>query len=206
MQLVDAEHFLFSSNGDKFKHPDRQAVQAVIHGAAPQAHAVVQLPQRLQRALGSRLASCQRGLRHALSRAGRMASPCHCWPEAALHQTRYAWTDQQATPDWSRFHAAMVSGTMQGEILSACEARVGLAGLPEDCARRIQRHHPQRCCRPLAAAGLPFVRHRLLHGQVSPRRQRAAWPVSTPWQAGAGQRCRANCRATWNARWPSAGW
>ena len=33
MQLVDAEHFLFSSNGDKFKHPDAQAVQAVIHGA-----------------------------------------------------------------------------------------------------------------------------------------------------------------------------
>lgn len=33
MQLVDAEHFLFSSNGDKFKHPDRQAVEAVIHGA-----------------------------------------------------------------------------------------------------------------------------------------------------------------------------
>lgn len=33
MQLVDAEHFLFSSNGDKFKHPDAQAVEAVIHGA-----------------------------------------------------------------------------------------------------------------------------------------------------------------------------
>jgi len=33
MQLVDAEHFLFSSNGDKFKHPDKQAVEAVIHGA-----------------------------------------------------------------------------------------------------------------------------------------------------------------------------
>lgn len=33
MQLVDAEHFLFSSNGDKFKHPDAQAVQAVIQGA-----------------------------------------------------------------------------------------------------------------------------------------------------------------------------
>lgn len=33
MQLVDAEHFLFSSNGDKFKHPDAQAVEAVIRGA-----------------------------------------------------------------------------------------------------------------------------------------------------------------------------
>ena len=33
MQLVDAEHFLFSSNGDKFRHPDAQAVEAVIRGA-----------------------------------------------------------------------------------------------------------------------------------------------------------------------------
>ena len=33
LQLVDAEHFLFSSNGDKFKHPDAQAVEAVIAGA-----------------------------------------------------------------------------------------------------------------------------------------------------------------------------
>lgn len=33
LDLVDAEHFLFSSNGDKFKHPDVQAVQAVIAGA-----------------------------------------------------------------------------------------------------------------------------------------------------------------------------
>jgi len=33
LELVDAEHFLFSSNGDKFKHPDAQAVEAVIAGA-----------------------------------------------------------------------------------------------------------------------------------------------------------------------------
>ena len=33
LQLVDAGHFLFSSNGDKFKHPDAQAVEAVIAGA-----------------------------------------------------------------------------------------------------------------------------------------------------------------------------
>jgi len=33
LELVDAEHFLFSSNGDKFSHPDAAAVQAVIDGA-----------------------------------------------------------------------------------------------------------------------------------------------------------------------------
>jgi len=32
-ELVDAEHFLFSSNGDKFKHPNREAVEAVIQCA-----------------------------------------------------------------------------------------------------------------------------------------------------------------------------
>ena len=49
-------------------------------------------------------------------------------------------TDQQATaPDWSRFHGAMVSGTMQGEILSACERAWAWLELPaEDCARRIE--------------------------------------------------------------------
>ena len=51
-------------------------------------------------------------------------------------------TDQQATaPDWSRFHGAMVSGTMQGEILSACERAWAWLELPaEDCARRIEKH------------------------------------------------------------------
>lgn len=33
LRLVDAEHFLFSSNGDKFRHPDAQAVEALIAGA-----------------------------------------------------------------------------------------------------------------------------------------------------------------------------
>jgi hypothetical protein len=33
LQLVDAEHFLFSSNGDKFSHPDAATVEAVIAGA-----------------------------------------------------------------------------------------------------------------------------------------------------------------------------
>jgi len=33
MSLVDAEHYLFSSNGDKFGHPQAQAVKAVIKGA-----------------------------------------------------------------------------------------------------------------------------------------------------------------------------
>jgi hypothetical protein len=33
LEIVDAEHFLFSTNGDKFRHPDSQAVEAVIAGA-----------------------------------------------------------------------------------------------------------------------------------------------------------------------------
>ncbi len=32
-ELVDAKHWLFSSNGDKFKHPDPEAVSAVIQGS-----------------------------------------------------------------------------------------------------------------------------------------------------------------------------
>jgi hypothetical protein len=32
-ELVDAKHWLFSSNGDKFSHPDKEAVQAVIAGS-----------------------------------------------------------------------------------------------------------------------------------------------------------------------------
>ena len=32
-ELVDAEHWLFSSNGDKHDHPDQEAVEAVIQGA-----------------------------------------------------------------------------------------------------------------------------------------------------------------------------
>ena len=32
-ELVDAKHWLFSSNGDKFNHPDPEAVQAVIKGS-----------------------------------------------------------------------------------------------------------------------------------------------------------------------------
>lgn len=33
LELVDAEHFLFSTNGDRFEHPDAEAIQAVIKGA-----------------------------------------------------------------------------------------------------------------------------------------------------------------------------
>ena len=33
IELVDAKHWLFSSNGDKFSHPDKEAVQAVIQGS-----------------------------------------------------------------------------------------------------------------------------------------------------------------------------
>ena len=32
-ELVDAKHWLVSSNGDKFCHPDREAIQAVIRGS-----------------------------------------------------------------------------------------------------------------------------------------------------------------------------
>lgn len=33
LELIDAEHFLVSTNGDKFKHPDAEAIQAIIQGA-----------------------------------------------------------------------------------------------------------------------------------------------------------------------------
>ena len=33
LELVDAEHWLFSSNGDQHSHPDKEAVEAVIQGA-----------------------------------------------------------------------------------------------------------------------------------------------------------------------------
>lgn len=33
LELVDAKHWLFSSNGDKHKHPSKQAVEAVIRGS-----------------------------------------------------------------------------------------------------------------------------------------------------------------------------
>lgn len=33
LELVDAEHFLFSSNGDQHRHPDAETVEAVIQGA-----------------------------------------------------------------------------------------------------------------------------------------------------------------------------
>ena len=33
LELVDAEHWLFSSNGARHKHPDEEAVKAVIHGS-----------------------------------------------------------------------------------------------------------------------------------------------------------------------------
>jgi Predicted hydrolase (metallo-beta-lactamase superfamily) len=33
LELVDAEHWLFSSNGERHKHPDKEAIEAVIQGA-----------------------------------------------------------------------------------------------------------------------------------------------------------------------------
>ncbi|MBP8780820.1 MAG: hypothetical protein KBH33_14060, partial [Alicycliphilus sp.] len=74
-------------------------------------------------------------------------------------------TDQQATaPDWSRFHGAMVSGTMQGEILSACERAWAWLELPaEDCARRIEDTIHSDVAARWQLQALPFVRHRLMH-------------------------------------------
>lgn len=74
-------------------------------------------------------------------------------------------TDQQATaPDWSRFHGAMVSGTMQGEILSACERAWAWLELPaEDCARRIEDTIHSDVAASWQLQALPFVRHRLMH-------------------------------------------
>lgn len=31
-ELIDAKHYLVSSNGDRFKHPDADAIKAVIQG------------------------------------------------------------------------------------------------------------------------------------------------------------------------------
>ena len=33
LELVDAKHYLVSTNGDKFKHPDSEAIEAVIEGS-----------------------------------------------------------------------------------------------------------------------------------------------------------------------------
>ncbi|MEQ1727360.1 MAG: hypothetical protein ABL982_03185 [Vicinamibacterales bacterium] len=33
LELVDAQHYLISSNGDRFRHPDRDAIEAVIRGS-----------------------------------------------------------------------------------------------------------------------------------------------------------------------------
>lgn len=33
LELVDAKHYLVSTNGDKFGHPNREAIEAVVHGS-----------------------------------------------------------------------------------------------------------------------------------------------------------------------------
>src|SRR5258706_13800603 len=52
-ELVDAEHFLFSSNGDRFKHPNREAVEAVIQGGPQKPTAWVKLSLAFTRGRGS---------------------------------------------------------------------------------------------------------------------------------------------------------
>jgi hypothetical protein len=58
----------------------------------------------------------------------------------------------------------MVSGTMQGEILSACERAWAWLELPaEDCARRIEDTIHSDVAARWQLQALPFVRHRLMH-------------------------------------------
>jgi hypothetical protein len=33
LELVDAEHYLVSTNGDRFKHPNAEAIEAIIQGS-----------------------------------------------------------------------------------------------------------------------------------------------------------------------------
>lgn len=70
MQLVDAEHFLFS-NGDKFKHPDRQVVGEAVHGARRKPTLWFNYRSAFNERWEAGSQARQRGLRHALSRAGR---------------------------------------------------------------------------------------------------------------------------------------
>lgn len=64
-------------------------------------------------------------------------------------------------PDWGRFHAAIVSGTLQGEILAACERAWAWLDLPtEDCTRRIENDIRIDAAGRWQLQALPFVRHR----------------------------------------------
>ena len=73
-------------------------------------------------------------------------------------------SQQAFAPDWGRFHAAIVSGTMQGEILVACERAWAWLELPaEDCARRIADTIRNEEAARWQLQALPFVRHRLMH-------------------------------------------
>ena len=66
-------------------------------------------------------------------------------------------------PDWGRFHAAIVSGTLQGEILAACERAWAWLDLPtEDCTRRIENDIRIDAAGRWQLQALPFVRHRLM--------------------------------------------
>ena len=72
-------------------------------------------------------------------------------------------SQQAFAPDWGRFHAAIVSGTMQGEILVACERAWAWLELPaEDCARRIADTIRNEEAARWQLQALPFIRLRLL--------------------------------------------
>ena len=52
VKVAPAQHYVMSSNGDTFHHPDDQAVARVVMQRAAGGDAVVQLPQPAHRALG----------------------------------------------------------------------------------------------------------------------------------------------------------
>jgi hypothetical protein len=70
LKLVDAEHFLFSSNGDRFEHPDAETVQAVIKGARRKPTLWFDYRSEFTRGLGSWLQGRTGEIQHTLSRSG----------------------------------------------------------------------------------------------------------------------------------------
>ena len=67
LKVAPAEHYVFSSNGDTFHHPDDAAVARTVLAAPRRGDVVVQLPQRAHRALGRRGAPEDARLSRALS-------------------------------------------------------------------------------------------------------------------------------------------
>ena len=52
LAAAPARHYIVSSNGDTFHHPDDVALARTLAGRAAEPDAVVQLPQRAHGALG----------------------------------------------------------------------------------------------------------------------------------------------------------